>query len=350
MKITKETIKSWKDKVIKHSEEINYARFREDYKKIPRGTVLVEKRVIWGFPHIPRIFTLEKGIKRNMPDFEVYIEEKVDGFNVRVAKINGKLYAFSRGGFLDPFVTEKVREMKNVKKFFSDYPNHLLCGEMIGNTPYTPPTKEFDVKFLVFDMDDGGEYLQCSEKHKLIKKYSLDSVTNYGKFKSIKKIIALAKRINQGGKEGMVIKSENRKKVVKYVVPNADIHDIEQSSHLLFDMPMRYFVHRVLRSSISIRDFKLNQEKYQKKLGKAFYSNLIKTLNNPEEGAYEEFEITLSSENTWKKLLKHMSKEVQIEILYKVKKNKKTRIRFKKIYKKTTKRFRDFLAGKNMID
>ena len=338
------------DKLIRHTEEIDYARFREDYKSIPRGTVIIGKKVIWGYPHIKRIFTLEKGIKRNISSPEVYIEEKVDGFNVRVALIKNELYAFSRGGFLDPFTTEKIRGMEEVRRFFVDYPPYILCGEMIGNTPYTPPTKKFDVKFLVFDIDDGyGKYIRCSEKYRIIKNYSLDSVTQYGKFRNIKKTISLAKNVNRDEKEGLVIKSPDRNEVVKYVVPNADIHDISMSSHLLFDMPMRYFIHRILRSAISIRDFRFEKEKYQKKLGKAFYSNLIKALNDG-RGAYEEFEITLSSEKIWKEILKHMSKEVRIEPVYKIKKNGKIRIRFRKIYKKTSKFFSDFTEGKALVD
>jgi len=338
------------DKLIRHSEEIEYHRFREDYKRIPRGTVIIGKRVIWGFPHIKRIFTLEKGIKRNISSPEVYIEEKVDGFNVRVAKIKDNIYAFSRGGFLDPFSTEKIREMGKVKNFFEDHPLKVLCGEMIGNTPYTPPEKKFDVRFLVFDIDDGsGKYIGCGEKYRIIKKYSIDSVTQYGKQKSIKKIISIAKIVNGDEKEGIVIKSPDISELVKYVVPNADIRDISRSSHLLFDMPMRYFIHRILRSAISIRDFRFEKEKYQKKLGKAFYLNLIKALND-EKGAYEEFEITVSSEKIWNRILKHMSKEVRIEPIFKVRKNGKTRIRFRKIYKKTSKLFRDFTQGKALVD
>ena len=72
---------------------------------------IIGKRVIWGYPHIKRIFTLKNGMKRNLDPGQVYAEEKIDGFNVRIAFIGKNIYAFSRGGFLDSFVTEKAREM-----------------------------------------------------------------------------------------------------------------------------------------------------------------------------------------------------------------------------------------------
>ena len=68
-------------KAEKLTEEITYIRFREEFRGIERGTVIVGKRVIRGFPHIKRIFTLENGLKRNMKADFLYAEEKIDGFN-----------------------------------------------------------------------------------------------------------------------------------------------------------------------------------------------------------------------------------------------------------------------------
>ena len=85
-----------KGKAERKKEELDYLRFREDHRKIPRGTVVLKNRVIWGFPHIPRIFTLQKGLEKNIKSMDIYIEEKIDGYNLRVAKINGKI--ISGGG------------------------------------------------------------------------------------------------------------------------------------------------------------------------------------------------------------------------------------------------------------
>lgn len=348
-------------KLIFHSEEIDYARFREDFRSIVRGTVVIldgSDRTVNGFPHIARVFTLEKGIVRNIKSDSFYAEEKIDGFNLRVAKIGKKKFAFSRGGFVDPFSTEKVRSDKVVPdSFFRDYPDHVLCGEMIGNTPYTPPTSDFDVKFLVFDIaDENGNYLNPQEKYAVLKKYDIESVPQLGKFtKSIgdmKRLKELAIALNKSHKEGMVLKADDRKSVVKFVTPNADIDDIARNSHLLFDMPTGFFIQRLLRSSIFVREFGLDQKKYAGELGNAFSERLISTLKDAEAGSgvSEEFEVLLPDSKIWDGIMKHMSKEVRVEIISRSETKSRIRIRFKKIYKKTGKKLHEALSGKGQED
>ncbi len=336
-------------------EEINYVRFRADRKGIGRGTVIVKgKKVIWGFPHIKRIFTLEKGVMKNIKDNTVYVEEKIDGSNIRIAGIAGEIYAFSRGGFLDSFVTEKVREM-GLEKFFNDHPKYILCAEMIGNTPYTKPTKEFDVKLLVFDIDDGyGKYLPCEMKYELLKKYNIPSIPVIGKFRAddFNGLNKLVKDINRARKEGIVIKSESRLELVKYVNTNADIDDIKNCAHLYFDMPFGFFNQRVIRSSFFIRDYNLDREKYRKELGAAYIGGLIKALDIVASGRNieEEFEILIKDEKIWDKIRKHTGKEVKLNIIWKRKEGKKTIIRFSKTYLRTTRLLRSYLNGKGVTD
>jgi len=348
-----EAIKKGKAQILK--EDINYIRFSSTYKGIERGTVITSgKKIIWGFPHIKRIFTLEKGIRKNIRDSSIYLEQKIDGFNVRIAKIAGNIYAFSRGGFLDYFVTEKAREM-GLEKFFSEHPKYVLCGEMIGNTPYTKPTKEFDVKLFVFDVDDGhGNYLPCEMKYELLKKYNISSVPVIGKFKAddFRKLNIIVRDINRARKEGMVIKSESRRDLVKYVNTNADIDDIKNCAHLFFDMPFGFFNQRVVRSAFFIRDYGLDREKYGKELGAAYIKGLINAMDIIASGRdiEEEFEILISDESIWDKIRKHTGKEVKLKLISKRKENRKTRIKFTKTYLKTTRRFRAFLNGKGITD
>lgn len=348
-------------KLIFHSEEINYARFREDFRSIVRGTVVLgdgSDRVIFGFPHISRVFTLEKGIARNIKSDSFYAEEKIDGFNLRVAKIGKKKFAFSRGGFVDPFSTEKVRSDAVVPdSFFRDYPDYVLCGEMIGNTPHTPPTREFDVRFLVFDIaDDSGKYIAPSEKYAVLKKYNIESVPQLGKFskssESIKRLHGVAVSLNKAHKEGMVLKADDRKSIIKFVTPNADIDDIAHNSHLLFDMPTGFFLQRLLRSSIFVSEFGLDQKNYASELGNAFSVRLLSALKDTEagSGAFEEFEVLLSDKKTWDGIMKHMSSEVRVEILFRSETKSGIRIRFKKIYKKTSKKLHSALSGKGQED
>lgn len=352
VKVVKEALK--RGKAQKLSEAIEYIRFRESFRGIERGTVIVGNRIVWGYPQIKRIFTLKKGLKRNMPPCELYAEEKIDGFNVRFASIKGNVYAFSRGGFLDSFVTEKATDLR-VDKFFKDYPGYVLCGEMLGNTPYTEPTKDFDVRLFVFDIDEGdGVYLPCEDRYKILKKFGIEHPPVMGKFHSedYNGLEKLVLSLNKGNREGMVLKSTDRKNLVKYVTPNSDIKDISEASHEFFDMPIGFFYQRILRSAIFVNDFNMDQDKYALKLGKAFYSGLMKSIRKAGRGEEiaEEFEILVRDEGIWKDIRKHMSKEVRLEELWKRKEGKKTRIRFQKVYRRTSNKLISYTAGKGVTD
>jgi putative ATP-dependent DNA ligase len=345
-----------KGKIQRGKNEIEYFRFKEHFKGIDRGTVIVKGMVIRGFPHIMRIFTLEKGIRHNLEGTDrLFVEEKIDGFNVRIAYIGDKIYGFSRGGFLESFVTEKSREMK-LGKFFKDNPKCVLCGEMIGNTPYTAPSDEFDTKLFVFDIDDGeGNYMSPSERYRLLDKYDIPSVPRLGNFDSsdIQGLKRIALSLNKGRKEGMVIKSADRRKAVKYVTPNSDIEDIAQCSSILFDMPIGFFYQRVLRSAFFMKDFGLDRGEYSRMLGEAFYKGLEKSLALAAEGepVAEEFEIVFQDPEVWEDVKRHMGREVKLEELFRRKeKDGRTRIRFRKIFKKSTKLMSSFANGKGVTD
>ncbi|MFN7991891.1 MAG: RNA ligase [Candidatus Micrarchaeia archaeon] len=334
--------------------EVEYYRFKDGFAGIERGTVVCGSRIIRGFPHIRRIFSLGKGVKRNMGDCVLYAEEKIDGFNVRIAYISGKIWAFSRGGFLDLFVTEKARGL-GLEGFFRETPGYVICAEMIGNTPYTEPAEGFDVKLYVFDVDvGGGTYLPCAAKYELLKKHSIGSAPLLGRFES-SDIAGLKKamlELDKSRKEGMVLKSEDRKKAVKFVTPYSDIEDIAGETRLFYDMPIGFYYQRVLRSAFFIREFGLDREEYARKLGRAFYEGLIAAIRDAEEGlpAAEEFEILIKDLGIWDDLRRHMSREVKVEELWRRAEDGKTRIRFRKIYKKTTKTLTAFAGGKGVMD
>jgi putative ATP-dependent DNA ligase len=341
-------------KVERIKGDIEYVRFREGFRGIERGTVIASGRVIWGFPHIRRIFTLQKGMARNMRAGQVFAEEKIDGFNVRIAFLDGEIFAFSRGGFLDLFVTEKARGM-GLEPFFKEHPEHVLCGEMIGNTPHTKPESAYDVKLYVFDIDEGdGEYLPCEERYWILKRFGIQGVPVLGQFNSddspgLKK---LAIAINKGKKEGMVLKSADRSQAVKYVTAWSDIEDIERTSGLLFDMPIGFYYPRVLRSAFFMNDFGLGRDEYAKKLGRAFYDGLVDAIRRASEGKgiEEEFEIYFKDQRIWDDIRKHMGKDVKIEEVWRKREAGRTRLRFRKTYRKTSKMLISLAAGKGVTD
>ncbi len=340
---------------------LEYIHFREDVHWIERGTIIIiagdgnQKRIIPGYPHIHRIFTLERGLERNIKDDEIFIEEKIDGYNVRVISIDGEIFAFSRGGYLDLFVTEKAREMK-LDRFFRENPGWTLCGEMIGNTPHTEPTREFDVRLQVFDvMDEEGGYLGCADRYALLDVYGILGVPRLGRFKrkdtaKLKKLfISLDKR----GVEGMVIRGGVSGQTVKIVTPSSDIRDIAESSSKLFDMPIGFFYQRVLRSAFTTHDLKLKKNAQAVKLGHAFYDALIDAVDDATKGrgVYEDFEITIREPCIWDEVMRAGSKEIKISVISrKEMKDGRIKIKFRKEYRESSKTLISYANGKAMSD
>lgn len=156
-------------KVIEHE---GFLRFSEKAGGVPRGTIVAGERVIPGYPKIRRVFVLERGIERNISYQEFIAEEKIDGYNVRALMHGKRLVCLSRGGYLDYFAAEKLEDDPAVRKFFSENPEWVLCGEMIGNTPHTEPNDFYDVRYHVFDiMNENGNFVDTMERRSLCKKY-----------------------------------------------------------------------------------------------------------------------------------------------------------------------------------
>ena len=334
---------------------LEYIRFRAPYKNIERGSVIIRGEFFPGFPHIKRIFTLEKGLERNLEAKTVYAEEKIDGYNARAILFAGKIYGLSRGGIIDAFSTEKFREIVPKKALESGV---MLCGEMIGNTPYTKPTNEYDVKYLVFEIYGlgEGEYYPPEERYSFLSKHGLDSVPRLGKFdigtpEGMKRLGETALNLNKAKKEGMAIKAPGED-TIKYVNPNADIEDISGSIKALFDMPTGHFNQRMLRSAMFIRDFKLDVKKYGEMMGRSAYESLINGMKMLEKDGciYDEFEILVREPSVFDELRAHMSKDVRLEVLFKKEEGEKQRIRFRKVYLKSTKKLKEFLNGKGITD
>ncbi len=328
-------------------------RFSQAVGPVPRGTVVVGKRVIYGFPKIRRIFSLGAGIGRNMNSPEFIAEEKIDGFNVRAALFGGKVMCFSRSGLVDHFCSEKLNMDEKVLGFLEAHPHAVLYGEMVGNTPHTPPTDEYDVKYLVFDIGNGRKrYLKALDRRKEGGKAGLEMVPFLGKFGKgdAEGLRKLARRLDAQGKEGMVLRGIGKRELMKYVVPSSDIHDLAQNSAQVFDMPAGFMKQRVFRSAISVNELGLDKRKYAQRLGEALHSGLEEMLASGGGEVRERFRVRVSSEDTWEKIKRQMGKEVRIEVESTKKSGKHIAIVFYKVYKEGSRRARRALEGYAQTD
>lgn len=327
-------------------------RFSESIGRVPRGTVVIGKRVVYGYPKIRRVFSLIKGAEKNLHEGEIWVEEKIDGYNLRAVYAEGRIMCISRGGFLDFFATEKVSADAGVREFFAENPEKVLYMEVVGNTPYTRAGMGFGVKYYVFDIGDGkGNYLGPGERGRVCREYKLVGIplikrvkyANRGQLKRI--AVSLDKR----GAEGMVLKQGNPRKVMKYVVPSSDIRDLAENAHLVFDMPAGFMKQRVFRCAVSVAELGLDKGKYDSRMGKALHESLYSAMKGGGEVS-ETFEVTVGSRKTWEKVLAHMSGEVEIIVEREARVKGGIKIRFKKRYKEGSRRVRRAIEGYAQAD
>lgn len=302
-----------------------YLRFSDDFKDIPRGTALFQDTVIWGYPHIGRIFMLEKGIAEQFKN-PFWVEEKVDGYNVRIFRIGDEVIALSRGGYICPFTTDRIPDFINLK-FFEDNPDLILCAEVAGpENPYieeSPPFVKEDVRFFVFDImrKNDPKFLSQEEKISLIERYDLPSVEIFGRFTSedVERLKELLLKLNEEGREGIVLKEdseENRR--AKYITSYANLSDIKVTAKNMLQLPPEYYTNRILRLVLFMEEEGIERtEHLYEELGKAFIDGLFEAIEQfkREHKVYRTFRCRLRSKDNalaLMELLHRTSKHIQV--------------------------------------
>ena len=346
-------------------EGVRYVRFRDSAKGFRRGTVVFEDgTVVSGFPHIKRIVQLENGVKRIFKNKPFYVEEKVDGYNVRVVKVKDKILALTRGGFVCPFTTERILDFIS-EDFFRDYPNLILVGEMAGpESPYLvegPPYVEEDIAFFLFDVQEKGtgKSLPVEERYRLAEEYGIPQVERFGLFDRTRtdELMELIEKLSEEGREGVVMKTPDMRKVAKYVTPYANINDIKIGSKIFFDLPGGYFMGRISRVAFYIAEKKLRGEEfegYAKALGEALLRPLVESILEVSQGhdVEETFTVRVKNISTAHRMVSHFERlglKIHIEDIEDLK-NSYWRITFKRLYPDATREIRELWNGLAFVD
>ena len=240
-----------------HSFDISgrtFYRLTKDLSGLPRGTVFWDGGILHGYQKIKRIIHLEQGIRRYFRG-PFYVEEKMDGYNVRVRRIGDEVFAFTRGGFICPFTTDRLPDLLP-PGFFDDCPDHTLCGEVVGpENPYnseTVPYMKEDIAFFAFDIKDpGGKSISIGERYRIYEKKALPFVRHWGPFTNsdsdIEEIKTIVFELDREDREGIVIKSVAEGEEVKYVTLSSCIRDIHSTSHLMTELPAGFYIQRLIR-------------------------------------------------------------------------------------------------------
>lgn len=343
-------------------EGISFFRVNKDVKGLKRGTILSEEGIVMAYPRIPRVFHLSRGIERNLHS-PFYIEEKVDGYNIRIAKIGNKILAFTRGGFVCPFTTERLGDYIDAISFFRAHPDLVLCCEVAGpENPYnpeSPPYLKEDVGFFIFDiMEKGtGRLMAPKEKYGVIKRWNLPGVRVLGIFSpnEVEKIKGVVIELHREGLEGIVIKPVADGKVFKYVTPSAHLKDLQLGGLMIKDLPSGYFIKRLLMLSISMTELGMDKEEgWPEVLGRAFFEPLFEAIRKVENGERigESFTIKFKRRDTIDQFMAHLRRicKVDVELIEKKKEADYWRVLFTRRYRETEKSLRAGLRGALSLD
>lgn len=336
-----------------------FVRLSQDYKRFLRGTVFHDKGIVTSYPKIMRILHLENGIKRYFKD-RFYIEEKMDGYNVRVALIDNIPLAFTRGGFICPFTTDRIADIVDLE-FFDKYPNYIICGEVVGpGSPYNveviPYVKE-DIKFFVFDLiNEKTTFINTEEKYKILEGFNIEQVRRWGDFteRDIEDIRKIILQLDKEEREGVVIKPVRSGKTLKFVTLSSCLRDLEATAHLITELPSGFFIQRVLRAIFFCHEFNISlSDEDLLKFARAMYLIPRETIKEIQmgESVKENFDIRVRNKESINRLMEHLNRSgIRTQITSVEKSYNYYRARFQRLYLKGTREIRQRLLGKGFFD
>lgn len=276
----------------------NLLRFDKTFSIIEGGTtILLEPfEVIRGFPKISRTLMLYPALIKHFSSCKkIAVEEKMNGYNVRVLMVGDELIALTRGGFICPYTTEKANYLID-RKFFYDHPDLVLCGEMVGpDSPYVPKTfyNIESLDFFAFDVrkKESGIPMPVMERRELMKRYGIKSVHLFGEFEiddAHTAIIDIIKSFGDTLREGVVIKDPQMiLPPIKYTSSLSNCADLKYAFEFYNDFGRDFFFGRVCREAFQSIEWKEDDPAVRKRcleLGESILMPMIYTIKNKKAG------------------------------------------------------------------
>jgi len=264
-------------------------------------------RVVEGYPHIRRVLLLSKAMPGHFPD-QVVVEEKMDGHNVRVTRIAGELVALTRGGYVCPYTTMKMRRLygEGLERLFNDMGDDVVvAGEVVGlENPYTrhyyPEAPEWD--YFVFDIfvENGTRPLPVMERRRTAESYGLrnvplHAVVHKDDWEEVREIVS---SLEGQGREGVVLKDPDyRVEPLKYTTSYINVNDIEKGMMYPFDEGHSFIFPRVLRQMFKAYEEGWDEERLleeARRLGEAILLPAVESVKKYARGEQIAEEFILS--------------------------------------------------------
>lgn len=333
-------------------------QFKKDVSHIEAGTIIYFKEkveVIRGFPKIRRTLMLYPTLKNHFND-DLVVEEKMNGYNVRIASIGNEIVALTRRGYMCPYTTKKAVEIMDLNDFFHDNPDLVICGEMVGtDNPYVSHYYEEvgSLGFRVFDIREKvtNNPMPLQDKYEILKKYGLPCVRVLGRFKTEEahqKIKEVIKEIGEANREGVVIKDPQMEIIpLKYTSSQAHDDEISYAFTYPFDFGKDFFFSRVIREGFQAFEMNESEEemkKRAKRLGEAILYSMVGTIDNVSSGniASEDMVIDVETEKEADEFLRHLHDLGVYALLIKFEDRKAV---IRRVHQSTTDKINNFLNG-----
>jgi putative ATP-dependent DNA ligase len=333
-------------------------QFKKDVGILETGTVIYFRdkiEVIRGFPKIRRTLMLSPTLKNHFKD-KIAVEEKMNGYNVRIASIGDEIIALTRRGYVCPYTTKKALELMDLNTFFDDNPDLIICGEMVGTeNPYVSHYYEEigTLGFRVFDVRKkiSNEPFSLKEKIELLEKYDLPVVRLIGIYdvneapSIIKKVI---KEIGSTSREGIVMKDPSMKiPPLKYTSSQAHADELRYAFTYPFDFGRDFFFSRVIREGFQAFEMEDKEEELKKRaqrLGEAILYPMLDTIKNVAAGnpAGEDLIIDVENEGEAEEFLQYLHDLGVFAVIIKFEGNKAV---IRRIHQSTTDKINNFING-----
>ena len=333
-------------------------QFRKGLGKMEAGTMVIKGdaiEVVRGFPKIRRTLMLNPALEKHFP-LEVAVEEKMNGYNVRIAQVNGKTVAFTRGGYICPYTSRKATQILDLDDFFQDHPEMVICGEMVGTlnpyvSHYYPEVGKLG--FRIFDLREKltNTPLPVLVKRELLADYHLEPVRLLGIFpvkEAAEKIMEITMELGENDREGVVMKDPLMQlEPLKYTSSQAQAAELEYALSFPFDLAQAFLFSRIIREGFQAHEAGETAEELHKRalrMGEAVLYPMLETISKVERGelAAEDLLIEVDNLEEADEFIRHLRDLKVMATLAEVKDGKAV---IRRIHQSTNDRINNYLDG-----
>ncbi len=332
---------------------IDAYRLDKKFGKFEEGTFIAKLKdrtfVARGFPKIRRTLLLYPTLKKHFGNRRIVLEEKMNGYNVRIVKMGENIYAITRGGLLCPYTTEKARKMISTD-FFEDFPEYMLCCEAVGiASPYVVFDYGVEFDFFLFDIRNAktNEALSVKDKVEIAESYSIKTArilleTNAD---NVEPIFKTLQKLEAERREGVVIKDVEMKiEPLKYTTSYINCSDLRYAFRYFAEYGRDFMLSRIIREAFQSYEIKETQEDFEKRclrLGKAILEPLIESIKDVKSGkdVVEKSKIFFYDEKVVELFKRHLKMQgINAKLTYLYKKDGKIYYELQRVMRSTTDR------------